>query len=294
MALLYQMNDKGKSRKGKVMKLSACTAAFGMADLKKIIDTAAGIGYDAVEITAALHTPVDSTMERRHEVKSWIKNAGIACSGLHYIFDGSLRLLSQDPEMMKKSVAYLNKVVDLANDFEAPTVIIGSGGITRNFDPGWNRQKSVACMAEVIHAAGDYAQKKGVVLAVEAINRYETQFLNTLQEASEFVLQVDHPNVRTMADTYHMNIEEKDPADSIRKYGYLLQNLHLADSNRCAPGDGHFDFASVVQALNDIHFTKYCSYEVFGLYPWKLWFDTFEESVEHMTNGLNYMRNLTE
>lgn len=274
------------------MILSACTAAFGMADLKTIIDTAAKIGYDAVEITAALHTPVDTTPQRRREVKGYLRDAGIACSGLHYIFDGTLRLLSQDAEMMRKSVDYLNKVVDLAADFEAPTVIVGSGGITRNFEPGWDRPKSIACMQEVLHTVGDHAEEKGVVLAVEAINRYETQFLNTMQEASEFVLQIDHPNVRTMADTYHMNIEEKDPADSVRKYGYLLQNLHLADSNRMAPGDGHFDFESVVRALKDISYSKVCSYEVFGLYPWKLWFDTFEESVEHMTNGLHYMRAL--
>ena len=274
------------------MILSACTAAFGMADLKTIIDTAARIGYDAVEITAALHTPVDTTPQRRREVKGYLRDAGIACSGLHYIFDGTLRLLSQDAEMMKKSVAYLNRVVDLAADFEAPTVIVGSGGITRNFEPGWDRPRSIACMQEVLHTVGDHAEEKGVILAVEAINRYETQFLNTMQEASEFVLQIDHPNVRTMADTYHMNIEEKDPADSVRKYGYLLQNLHLADSNRMAPGDGHFDFESVVRALKDIGYSKVCSYEVFGLYPWKLWFDTFEESVEHMTNGLHYMRAL--
>lgn len=274
------------------MILSACTAAFGMADLKTIIDTAARIGYDAVEITAALHTPVDTTPQRRREVKDYLRDAGITCSGLHYIFDGTLRLLSQDAEMMRKSVDYLNKVVDLAADFEAPTVIVGSGGITRNFEPGWDRPKSIACMQEVLHTVGDHAEEKGVVLAVEAINRYETQFLNTMQEASEFVLQIDHPNVRTMADTYHMNIEEKDPADSVRKYGYLLQNLHLADSNRMAPGDGHFDFESVVRALKDIGYSKVCSYEVFGLYPWKLWFDTFEESVEHMTNGLHYMRAL--
>lgn len=274
------------------MKLSACTAAFGMADLKKIIDTAAGIGYDAVEITAALHTPVDTTPTRRQEVKAYLRDAGIECSGLHYIFDGTLRLLSQDPESMKKSVAYLNRIVDLANDFEAPTVIVGSGGITRNFEPDWDRPKSIACMQEVLYTVGEHAKEKGVVLAVEAINRYETQFLNTMQEASEFVLQIGHPNVRTMADTYHMNIEEKDPAASVRKYGYLLQNLHLADSNRMAPGDGHFNFVSLVQALRDIGYDKVCSYEVFGLYPWKLWFDSFEESVEHMTNGLRYMRNL--
>lgn len=276
------------------MKLSACTAAFGMADLKKIIDTSAQIGYDAVEITAALHLPVDSTANRRNEVKGYLRDAGIVCSSLHYIFDGTLRLLSQNPEDMKKSVVYLNKVIDLANDLEAPTVILGSGGKTRSFEDSWDRVKSVECMTEVLREAAEHAREKDVVIAVEAINRYETNFLNTMKEATDFAKLVDHPNIRTMADTFHINIEEKDPIASIREYGYMLQNLHLADSNRCAPGDGHIDFKAIMDVLKEIGFDKYCSYEVFGLYPWKLWFDTFEESVEHMTNGLKVIREITE
>lgn len=274
------------------MKLSACTAAFGMADLKKIIKTSAELGYDAVELTAALHLPVESTKERRKEVLGWIKEAGIECSALHYIFDGTIRLLSTNPEMMKKSVDYMKKVIDVAYDMESPTVIVGSGGKTRSFEPDWDREAGIQCMADVIRQSGEYAKEKGVTLAIEAINRYETNFLNTLEEAVNFVNLVDHPNVRTMADTYHLNIEEVNPAETIRKYGHTLANLHLADSNRQAPGDGHFDFASVAEALRETGFHGYCSFEVFGLYPWKLWYDTFEESVEHMSNGIKYARSI--
>lgn len=272
------------------MKLSACTAAFGMADLKEIIDTSARLGYDAVELTTALHLPVESTPERRKEVLGWIHEAGIVCSALHYIFDGTIRLLSTDPEMMKKSVAYMKKVIDLAHDMECPTIIVGSGGKTRSFEPEWDKVKGEECMVEVIRQSGLYAQEKKITLAIEAINRYETNFLNTLEEAVNFVNKVNLPNVRTMADTYHLNIEEVNPAETIRRYGHTLANLHLADSNRQAPGDGHFDFASVAEALRESGFEGYCSFEVFGLYPWKLWYDTFEESVEHMGNGIKYTR----
>lgn len=272
------------------MKLSACTAAFGMADMKQIIDTSARLGYDAVEITAALHLPVDSTKERRKEVLGWIKDAGLVCSGFHYIFDGTIRLLDTDAEMRKKSVSYLKKVVDTASDMECPTIIVGSGGKTRSFEPEWDKEVSVASMVDTIHQVGLYAQEKGITLAIEAINRYETNFLNTLEEAVNFVNKVELQNVCTMADTYHLNIEEVNPAETIRKYGHTLANLHLADSNRQAPGDGHFDFASVAQALKEAGFQEYLSFEVFGLYPWKLWYDTFEESVEHMGNGLKCAR----
>ncbi len=276
------------------MKLSVSTAVYGMADLKRIIFRVAELGYDAVELTAALHVPIETPTERRKEVKDWIRSAGIECSALHYIFDGSLRLLSTDPQQMKRSVEYLRKIIDVASDVESKTVIVGSGGKTRSFDPDWDRDESVKCITEVIRESGEYAKGKGVVLAMEAINRYETNFLNTLKEAADFVAAVDHPNVRTMADTYHMNIEEVCPADEIRKHGQTLANLHLADSNRYAPGEGHFDFASLAQALKEIGFSEYCSFEVFGLYPWKLWFDTFEEADAQMARGLKFVRSLFE
>lgn len=268
------------------MKFSLCTAVYGMNDLHDTIKRAAAIGFDAVEITAAKHLPVESTQEYRAQVKSWIEEEGLECSALHYIFDGSVKLATADPEQNAKAAEYLCKVVDVAADVGAKTVIIGSGGTTRSFDEGADRVEGANAMAAVIRKVGEYAATKDVYLAVEAINRYETNFLNTMQEATEFVEMVNHPNVRTMADTYHLNIEESDPVASVKKYGYALQNLHLADSNRHAPGTGHFDFKAIAYALDSIGFDKYCSFEVFGLYPWKLWFDTVEEADRQMKIGI--------
>lgn len=268
------------------MKFSMCTAVYGMHDLHDTINRAAALGFDAVELTAALHLPVESTPERRREVKGWIQDAGISCSALHYIFDGSVKLATADRELNAKCAEYLCKVVDVAADMDARTVIVGSGGATRHLDEGTDRAEATKCMVDVIHQVGEYAADKNVYLAVEAINRYETNFLNTMQQATEFVQMVNHPHVRTMADTYHLNIEEANPVESVRKYGYALQNLHLADSNRHAPGTGHFDFKAIADVLKEIGFNQYCSFEVFGLYPWKLWFDTVEEADQQMKLGL--------
>lgn len=273
------------------MKFSMCTAVYGMNNLHDTIQRAAALGFDAVELTAALHLPVESAKEYRAEVKSWIKEAGLKCSALHYIWDGSVKMATNDPAENERCIAYLNQVIDTAADMEARVVIIGSGGATRHIDDGVDRNGSKECMAYVLRQAGDYAAKKGIVLAVEAINRYETNFLNTMEEATSFIEMVNHPAVRTMADTYHMNIEEKNPADSIRKYGYKLANLHFADSNRMAPGTGHFDFKAVADALKEIGFDGYVSFEVFGLYPWKLWFDTVEEADQQMKIGIKTAHN---
>ena len=268
------------------MKFSMCTAVYGMNDLHDTIDRAAMHGFDAVELTAALHMPVSSPQQYCREVRGWIREAGLACSALHYIFDGSVKLATADRELNAACAAYLRRVIDVAADMEAETVIIGSGGTTRSIDPGADRREAARCMADVIHQTGEYASGKGVYLAVEAINRYETNFLNTMAEATEFMKLVDHPNVRTMADTYHINIEEADPVEAVRTYGWALQNLHLADSNRYAPGAGHIDFRAIAQALLETGFRHYCSFEVFGLYPWKLWFDTVEEADSQMRLGI--------
>ena len=158
------------------------------------------------------------------------------------------------------------KVIGVAADVEARTVIVGSGGKNRFIEPDQNRDEVMKSMVEVIRDAGEHAEKKGVVLAMEAINRYETNCLNTMQETTDFVALVNHPGVRTVADTYHKNIEEVRPVDEIRKYGHTLAYLHLADSNRYAPGEGHFDFASVAEALKAVNFSEYLPFDVFGLY----------------------------
>lgn len=268
------------------MKFSMCTAVYGMNDLHDTINRAAMHGFDGVEITAAKHLPIESTQQYRQEVKSWIRDAGIECSGLHYIFDGSVKLATPDRELNAKCADYLCKVVDVAADMECPTVIVGSGGTTRSFDNGVDRVEGARRMADVIHQVGEYASHKNVYLAVEAINRYETNFLNTMKEATDFVKMVDHNHVRTMADTYHINIEENNPLESIKTYAYALQNLHFADSNRHAPGTGHMDFKAIAKALQEGGFEKWISFEIFGLYPWKLWFDTVEEADRQMKIGI--------
>ena len=81
------------------MKFSMCTAVYGMNDLHDTIDRATMHGFDAVELTAALHMPVSSPQQYRREVRGWIREAGLACSALHYIFDGSVKLATADREL---------------------------------------------------------------------------------------------------------------------------------------------------------------------------------------------------
>jgi sugar phosphate isomerase/epimerase len=98
-------------------------------------------------------------------------------------------------------------------------------------------------------------------ILVEPLNRYETHFLNRLEQGVAVCEEVNHPRVKIMADFFHMNIEEPDIAASIRKAGKQVAHVHLADSTRQLPGHGHTDFAPGFAALKEIGFEGYMAME---------------------------------
>ena len=87
--------------------------------------------------------------------------------------------------------------------------------------------------------AGDYAGKRDVRFAVEALNRFECYFLNTMQQLSDHLDAVDHPHVKAMYDTFHCNIEEKDPVAAIKTIKKHMIHVHISENDRGTPGKGH-------------------------------------------------------
>jgi 5-keto-L-gluconate epimerase len=92
----------------------------------------------------------------------------------------------------------------------------------------------------------------GVTLLLEPINRYETNFVNTAAEGIALLEEIGEPSMKLLLDTFHMNIEERTLAGALRAAGDRLGYVHIADSNRRAPGQGHIDFPAVMSALDAI------------------------------------------
>jgi len=91
-------------------------------------------------------------------------------------------------------------------------------------------------------------------LAIEPINRYETYLVNSIQDALCYACEVNSSHVKIMADTFHMNIEERDIPEAIRIAENNLINVHIADSNRCSVGRGHINFKALIKALKEINY----------------------------------------
>jgi D-psicose/D-tagatose/L-ribulose 3-epimerase len=117
---------------------------------------------------------------------------------------------------------------------------------------------------ESMRAAGEYAQQAGVMLCLEPLNRFETYFLTCWADASRFVDEVACPNVRLMFDTFHANIEEKNPAAAIRATGKRIVHVHISENDRSTPGEGHIDWPATFAAVKDIGYDGWLTVEAFG------------------------------
>jgi D-psicose/D-tagatose/L-ribulose 3-epimerase len=107
-----------------------------------------------------------------------------------------------------------------------------------------------------LRALGAKAEAAGLKLAVEPLNRFETDFINTTSQAINLVKDINSPAVGIHLDTFHMNIEEKSSPDAIRLCGSLLWHFHACGSDRGTPGNDHTDWKGIVEALHSVQYQK--------------------------------------
>jgi sugar phosphate isomerase/epimerase len=111
------------------------------------------------------------------------------------------------------------------------------------FEPPRAPEEDRSILIDALGRLGEHAQKEGVELFLEPLNRYEDYLVNTLAQAAGLIADVGSPAVRIVADTYHMNIEEADPAAALLAVAPYIGHLQASDSNRLEPGAGHIDWA---------------------------------------------------
>jgi sugar phosphate isomerase/epimerase len=123
--------------------------------------------------------------------------------------------------------------------------------------PEQDRDVLIDALAEL----AEHAAAEGVEIWLEPLNRYEDHMINRLEQAADICRIVGRPVLKVMADTFHMNIEEDDPAVAIRAVGELIGHVQLGDSARFQPGTGHVDFAAEFAALKEVGFDGWAAME---------------------------------
>ncbi|WP_258359224.1 sugar phosphate isomerase/epimerase family protein [Moorella sulfitireducens (nom. illeg.)] len=220
------------------------------------IKKAAELGYDAVEIHVRdpRELEVEQILKVCQKERITVSTLG---TGLGYVED-KLSLTHPNAQIREKAAKRILDHIEVASYLGAG-VIVGS---MRGVIPDTGRFKEYENYAgEGLAVCLQKAQKCGVVLFLEAINRYETNFLNTAADTLNFITRFNSPYLKIHLDTFHMNIEEVDLAGAIKSTGRALGHIHFADSNRFYPGQGHLDFKKIIATLKNIGYKGYIALE---------------------------------
>ncbi len=237
------------------IKFAYNTLVYAGEDIIQSIRRLAKYNYDGVEIVGEPRT-MDINI-----IKNELKYNNIKASSILGIYNSERDLVSSKANIRRDAVDYIKECVDFASTIGAGIVTISPTACMK-IHPEAPIDHEWKWAVEGISEAGLYALDFNISLAIEAWNRYETYLVNKVDQVMKIVDDIGLENVGGMCDTYHMNIEEKNIADAIRKAEGYLKHIHFADSTRQAPGYGHIDFKAVAQAVKDIGFRGYISMEL--------------------------------
>jgi sugar phosphate isomerase/epimerase len=225
-------------------------------DLPAACRQAAELGFDAVEIFAPSAEALDARLIQPLLASHDLELAAVG-TGAGWVRH-KLHLVHPDATNRKRAVDFVRSIIDAGAEFGAPA-IIGSlqgrwgDGVTADTARGW--------LTTAIDELAEHASRRGVMLLVEPLNRYETNMLNTLDAGQQFLATLAADNVRLLADLFHMNIEEEVVGAAIARGAPVIGHVHFVDSNRRPAGCGHLDFEPIVKALVNSGYRGYASAE---------------------------------
>jgi D-psicose/D-tagatose/L-ribulose 3-epimerase len=227
------------------------TAPLTTEELEVLAPKIAKMGFNHIEIP--IDDPKTLDFKKCLEI---ITKAGISSISCCVAMSPDRDLIDPDPKVRQNGVDYVKASID-------GLAMLGGKNLVGPFYSAvgrtWQqsaeeREHDLQILVEILKDLANYAGEKGVVLGVEPINRFETSFITTADQAIELVDRVNHPACKIMLDTFHMNIEENSLGDAIRKVGPRLVQVHSNENNRGTPGAGHVPWKEVAQALKDIKF----------------------------------------
>lgn len=221
------------------------------------IRKAAAYGYDGVELALKGAEEVDAGDLRR-----WLgeNHMEVSCITTGQVFaDRGLYFTHPDKEMRRKTIEVFTELIDLAGEFGG----LVNAGRSRGFvEAGQDREETGKRFIDTMQVLCDRAASRQVRLMIEPVNRYEINFVNSLDEGAAILDRVGRENCGLHADVFHMNIEDDRIGESLVRNARWVRYIHFADSNRLAPGLGHLDFEEVMGALRKISYDGWVSLEI--------------------------------
>jgi D-psicose/D-tagatose/L-ribulose 3-epimerase len=216
-------------------------------------------GFDSIELPVETETDWDPV--RAAALLSGLGLGATTCA----VMSGGRDLTTADSAVTTAAQAYLRGCVDAAQAVGS-AVVAGPmyapvGRVWRMDGP--DRGRTVNRLIEGLRPVIEYAGDRGVTLALEPLNRFETSLMNTVEQAMEVVERVDSPALGVCLDTFHMNIEEKDPSAAVRQAGRRIAHVQACGTDRGTPGEDQFGWSGFVDALVETGYRGHVSIESF-------------------------------
>jgi len=252
---------------------------YAAADWRAAFADVAAKGLTGVEIAVAYPDLIDAVDVLNEANKNALAITTIS-TGQVYALEGAY-LTAPEAEKRKRAQEILRGHIDLSEKLGRPPVTVGL--IRGKLEPG-EKSALLALLGEALAPLCAYAAERGVTLQIEAINKSETNLLNSTWEALTFLEALGSPiSLGLLYDTYHSYLEDGDLCAAIRAAGKKITNVHLADSHRGLPGEGAIDFGAVYSTLMEIGYESAIALETLCVPSREHVLDHYAESICQLT-----------
>ena len=210
-------------------------------------------GYHALEIEGS-----PDAYDTAH-VKSLLDDHGLTCWGSVTLMLGERNLLARTKAQRDASIQYVKDVIKMVADLEGKMVSVVPGTVGKVVPDGRPDEEwkwAITSLKECVKYADDF----GIKIGLEPINRFETHFLNRGDQALALAQEVSD-NCGVCLDIFHMNLEENDYYEIIKRAATRLVGFHVADNNRMAPGMGRLDWPKIISTLKEVGYDGALSVE---------------------------------
>ncbi|PWK16571.1 sugar phosphate isomerase/epimerase family protein [Tumebacillus permanentifrigoris] len=233
------------------MRIGTQDKPFFPADFAGKLRTIRLMGFETFEVDGK------AVLERFAELKAAIRETGVpistACGG----YQGWIGDFQE--ERRQQAIAEIGEILKRLAELSGRGIVVPAawGMFSKRLPPmipPRSEEQDRQVLLDSLERINRVAQATGTYLYLEPLNRYEDHMINKLSDAVSLLEEGQFSHVKVIADLYHMNIEEASIEDSLRRAQAYLGHIHLADSHRYQPGDGHLDFVSAFQVLQEIEY----------------------------------------
>lgn len=253
------------------------------------------VGYDGLEI------PIFDTSNPAHfkTIGQALKDNGLEATAVTVLPDEAHNAISPDAKNRQGAIDHLKSVFECAHNAGVQVLCGPYYQVLGQFTGRFPTETELEHAAEVHRAVSPVAEAAGVKCAIEALNRFESHLLNTMEQAASYAKRVNHPNFGTMYDTFHANIEEKDPIgaiDTVFNSG-KLNHVHISENDRGTPGRGHAPCREAIRKLKGLGYNGWLTIEAFGgslpdlAAATRVWRDFFSSPEEVYTEGYELIKS---